>query len=131
VHFEDLHTVIAWMESPFEDSGTWTSVSWWDQAMPEGMAEAIVAVCEPGVREALVGLRESLPATTAAIQKLEEEWGELPMSQILRHVRTDLFVVEHLEKPVGIEDNPIGRMANIGALLDFVIELDLSKDVSH
>ena len=129
MRYEEIYTLIAWMQSPFENSGTWKAVSWWDQEMPEGMAEAMVEVYHPDVREGLIGLRDRLTEIPAQIEQLEEKWGKLPVGELRRHLDTDLFVLDYLNAPIGVEDSPLGTFSNLIELLNFVIEFDLSDEV--
>ena len=128
MRYEDLYTLIAWMKSPYENSGEWTTVNWWGQEMPKGMADAMIEVCEVETRDALIELRDTLPSMTSSIAQLEETWGKLPIGELRRHLDTDLFVIEHLDSSIGMEDNPLGTFSNLKKLLDFVIDFDLTEE---
>ena len=127
--YESLYTLIAWMQSPYENSGDWKSVSWWDQEMPEGMADAMVEVCEPDVREELIELRDQLPEMIKSIEQINEKWGQISINEMRMHLKTDLFVIQYLDQSIGMEDHPLGTFPHLKALLNFVIEFDLSHEV--
>jgi hypothetical protein len=124
-----LNTLIAWMDSPYENSGTWVSVDWWDSEMPEGMVETIKELCAAEPRANLIQVRNGLPQLVVEKKELEEKWGKLPEGELCRYLKSDLIVLRHLNDSIGIDDNPIGSYENIKELLDFVIDLDLSKSV--
>ena len=125
--YPELNELIAWMNSPYENSGVWSPVDWWDQDMPEEMAETIVELCTPALRDELTSLREELPGVIDQKQQLEEKWGSLPDAELCRQLKVDLIVLTHLESPVGSDESPIGSFEDLGQLLDFLITLELEE----
>ena len=125
--YPELNALIAWMNSPHENSGVWSPVDWWDQDMPEEMAETIIELCTPELRDELTSLRDELPGVIDQKQQLEENWGTLPDAELCRQLKVDLTVLVHLESPVGSDESPIGSFEDLGQLLDFLITLDLEE----
>ena len=125
--YPELNALIAWMNSPHENSGVWPPVDWWDQDMPEEMAETIIELCTPELRDELTSLRDELPGVIDQKQQLEENWGTLPDAELCRQLKVDLTVLVHLESPVGSDESPIGSFEDLGQLLDFLITLDLEE----
>ena len=125
--YPELNELIAWMNSPYENSGVWSPVDWWDQDMPEEMAETIIELCTPELRDELTSLREELPGVLDQKQQLEEKWGSLPDAELCRQLKVDLIVLTHLESPVGSDESPIGSFEDLGQLLDFLITLELEE----
>ena len=123
--YEYLSTLIAWMNSPFENSGNWRPVDWWEQEMPEGMAETIVDLCGEEPRAELIEIRAGLSKLSTDKQHLEEKWGTLPERELCRYLQTDVLILRYLNTPIGVDANPIGVYGNIKELLDFLIDLDV------
>ena len=127
MNYPELNELIAWMNSPYENSGVWSPVDWWDQDMPEEMAETIVELCTPELRDELTSLRDELPGVIDQKQQLEEKWGSLPDAELCRQLKVDLTVLVHLESPIGSDESPIGGFEDLSQLLDFLITLELEE----
>ena len=123
--YDELSILIAWMESPFENSGTWTSVDWWEQEMPEEMADIIAELCTGEPKEELIKVRNGLDSIRKEKKQLEDKWGSLPLQEMCRYLQTDALILRHLDAPIGIDDNPIGTYKNIEELLDFLVDLEV------
>ena len=125
--YPELNELIAWMNSPHENSGVWSPVDWWDQDMPEEMAETIVELCTPELRDELTNLRDELPGVIDQKQQLEEKWGPLRDAELCRQLKVDLTVLTHLESPIGTDESPMGIFEDLSQLLDFLITLELEE----
>ena len=123
--YPELNILVAWMNNPHENSGVWSPVDWWDKDLPEEMAETIVELCTPELRDELVNLRADLPRVIEQRQQLEDKWGTLSDTELCRQLKVDLTVLVHLESPVGTDENPIGCFEDLSQLLDFLITLEL------
>lgn len=125
--YPELNTLIAWMSEPHEDSGVWSPVDWWPQDLPEEMAETIVELCDPEVRQDLIKLRDELPTLIEKRSQLEAKWGQLPPNDLCRQLRIDMMVLNTMASDIGVDDSPIGTFENLSQLLEFLIELDLNE----
>ena len=125
--YPELNTLVDWMNNPHENSGFWSPVDWWDQDLPEEMAETIAELCSPELRDELVSLRADLPRVIDQKQQLEDQWGALSKGELCRQLKVDLTVLVHLESSVGTNESPIGTFEDISQLLDFLITLELEE----